>query len=153
MIHNVWQKYRPKAAINFSDLVEERSMDSCLASPSVSSPNLGKPSFEPTEITGRSTGRNRNVYGAPTITDMSVDDILSDSFVHQIRNMGTKNRPLDTGNTTNQRTSLPSNYMTASSSLMSKGNDVASIESCNGLSSASVMSEEFAPFDQVCDVG
>lgn len=157
MAQNIWQKYRPRAAINFSDLVEERTIDACVSSPSFSTSNLAKHTFEPTEITGRSTSRlkdnrTRDAGVAAAAADMSIDMILSDSFVHGIRSMSTKPKADGTDDRAS-RSSLPVNYMTADSIPMASTNEMAWNRSCYEppkTSGVSVTSEDFAPFDQVC---
>lgn len=153
--HNIWQKYRPRTAINFSDLVEERTIDACISSPSFSSPNLAKHLFEPSEFSGRSTGRlkdNTNRNNGDGASEMSVDVILGESFVHEIRNIrNPKNKMEGTGDKS-PRTSLPVNYKTADSIPMYSNNEMAWNRSCYEppkMSGISVASEDFAPFDQV----
>lgn len=150
--HNIWQKYRPRTAINFSDLVEERTID---AVPSFSSPIFGKHLFEPTEFSGRSTGRlkdNSNRDTGDGVSEMSVDVILGESFVHEIRNIRNAKNKLDGTDDKSSRTSLPVNYKTADSIPMCNTSEMAWNRSCYEppkMSGISVASEDFAPFDQV----
>lgn len=152
---NIWEKYRPRAAINFSDLIEELTMDA--ASPSYTSRDSIKHTFEPSEISGRSTGRvrdkrNREYEVAAAAAKMSIDMILSDSFVNDIRSMSTKHNVDDIEDKAS-RSSLPTKYMTADSIPMYSTNEMAWNRSCfepPKVGSISVASDDFAPFDQVC---
>lgn len=159
LIHNIWQKYRPKAAINFSDLVEERTMDAAVPSSSFSSPNMAKDSLEPSEITGRSTNRaadKRKLEAdvAAVAAEMSIDMILGDSFVHEIRNMSTRKNVDSTDNRSSQN-SLPVNNKKIDSIPIASASDMDWNRSCYEppkMSVISVSSEDFVPFDQVCTV-
>lgn len=158
VIQNVWQKYRPTAAINFSDLVEERTMDGVFTSSSFSSPTVAKQTFEPTEITGRSTGRvmannrkTKNDY-ASIAAKMTTNMILDSSLLSEIRSLKEclhENSGVEVGS----RNSLPFNKVSADSIAIDGAKEVAWNRTCNAppkVSGLSVASDEFSPFDQVC---
>lgn len=82
---DAWSQYRPNTAINFSDVIEDKTIyDTSQAT---------KSSFDPNEITGRST--SYGAYGdskyrtqsSIDVDAVSVDDILGNSFVENIRHM------------------------------------------------------------------
>lgn len=155
-VQKVWLHYRPQAPINYSDLVEDGTIDAGLASPSCSSPNVAAHTFQPSEITGRSTGRlqenqKRDAGLAAAAADMSIEMILNDSFVPRIRNMSTNNR-LDGTDDMVLRSSLPNKYLTPKSIPLQSTNDMAWNRSCYEpprMSGMSVASDEFIPYDQI----
>lgn len=151
---NIWEKYRPRAAINFSDLIEEPTMDA--ASPSYLSRDSFKHTFESSEISGRSTrdnrNRNREYEVAAAAAKMSIDMILSDSFVNDIRSMSTKHN-IDDIEDKASRSSLPTKYTTPDSMPMFSTNEMAWNRSCfepPQIGSISLASDDFVPFAQVC---
>lgn len=155
-VQKIWLHYRPQAPINYSDLVEEGTIDAGLTSPSCSSPNVAANTFQPSEITGRSTGRlqenrDRAAGLAAAAADMSIDMILNDSFVPRIRNMSTQNR-LDGTDEMVLRSSLPNNYLTPQSIPLQSTNDMPwnrSYYEPPKMSGMSVASDEFIPHDQI----
>lgn len=87
-LEKIWEKYRVNNAINFSDVIEDRTIyETSCPSPLL----LSKNTFEPKEITGRSTSclTNSGLHQPSDIdaADISVDKILGESFVEEIRNM------------------------------------------------------------------
>lgn len=72
--------YERRPIMNFSDLVE----DETIHIPSKSSYRL-RPSFEPSEMNGRSTSAANSMN--INTDDLSVDDILSTSIVPEVRDM------------------------------------------------------------------
>lgn len=155
VLRNVWERYRSKQPINISDLVEERTMDAVLASPSLSSPSPKpkKHTFDPTEMTGRSTSRlaSTDSMYATAAAEMSTDMILSDSFVHRIRKMGTKNNGDDSYGR-GLRESLPVNFKSTENISLPRSCDLRqnrTVLDPPQMDALSINSEEFAPYDQV----
>lgn len=72
--------YERRPIMNFSDLIE----DETIHIPSKSSYRV-RPSFEPSEMNGRSTSAANSVN--INMDDLSVDDILSTSMVQEVRDM------------------------------------------------------------------
>lgn len=72
---NVWEQYRPQNTINFSDIVEDNTIYDRTANDTT----------EGIEISGRSSmWSNQGI----DLDAVSVDEILSDSIVHEVRHMG-----------------------------------------------------------------
>lgn len=103
MNDNDWESRRPKGYINLSDIIQEQTIDGRMATftplPTPQpTPQQHKRdsaySFEPTEMTGRST---TNVQAVRRITSQpavgnnspSVEQILATSFSHDIRDLCT----------------------------------------------------------------
>lgn len=151
VLRNVWERYRSKQPINISDMVEDRTMDAVLASPSISSPSpKPKNTFDPTEMTGRSTGRlaTTGSMHATAAAEMSTDMILSDSFVHRIRKMSTKNDGDDSYGK-GLRESLPVNFKSAENIPLLELRQNRTVLDPPQMDGWSINSDEFAPHDQV----
>lgn len=83
---HIWQKYRPTSSINFSDIVEDRT---------IYDETRTDVTFDPNEISGNSSTCSNNNNNQHKRTDepefdadaVSVDDILGNSIVHEIRHL------------------------------------------------------------------
>lgn len=120
---SVWQKYRPKGDINFSDIIEEKTIyDNTRSNTTLNS-----------EISDRSS-----VWSMDKCTiepdfnpdAVTVDDILGNSIVHEIRNLS-QNR---------QNASVP--YKHSTSSLFGSQN-------FSYIPSESLLKENFKPAEEV----
>lgn len=98
---NEWEQRRLRAGfgINFSDIIEDKTIDGRMASmtpaptPVADSKRSSKYTFEPIEMTGRSTtcvqakkNQSENIIGSQL---PSVQQILASSFAHDIRDLCT----------------------------------------------------------------
>lgn len=146
---SVWEAYRPKGPVNFSDLIEDETIDARSTTASLIYGDEGNNAFAPDEITGRSTclqdagGARNAVHGAK---DFSVDMILGDSFVKEVRSLSKAPSEVK------RLSSLPKNCISDSSVANA---DMAWKHLCTDMPSQaetrsdSICSGEFVPFDQV----
>lgn len=140
---DAWEKYRPNVGINFSDVIEDKTIyDTSQAS---------KSTFEPNEITGRSTSwvSTDSKYRAQSEIDvnaLSVDDILGSSFVENIRHMS-QNKHIQTNGSLS--IGIPHKYTSTTSLACDNLNWNQSVASSNAQVSESMKSEQFRPFDEV----
>lgn len=146
---SVWEAYRAKGPVNFSDLIEDDTIDARCTTASLIYGEEGNNGFAPDEITGRSTclqdvGSVRNaVHDAK---DISVDMILGDSFVKEVRSLS--KAPSET----KRLSSLPKNCITENSDANA---DMAWKHLCTDMPSQaetrsdSICSGEFVSFNQV----
>lgn len=155
--NDLWEKYRPKP-INFSDVAEDgtiyesndTSNERTAPSPSqLSLTNSRVPlkhTFEPNEITGRST-ECLAMQGLRQVLDVdpeaiSVEDLVNDSFVEQIRNMSQFNYDESV------RISLPNRY-SASNAMARKdfpwNQQISNVDQ----SMESLLNENFMPAEEV----
>lgn len=141
-----WEKYRPNMAINFSDVIEDKTISD--------TSEASKSTFEPNEITGRSTSwvSTDAKYRSQSEIDvnaLSVDDILGSSFVDNIRHMS-QNKHMHTNGSLSM--GIPHKYSSAASLMPESLNWNQSVASGIGVSaqtSESMKSERFRPFDEV----
>ncbi|XP_055315088.1 uncharacterized protein LOC129575454 isoform X2 [Sitodiplosis mosellana] len=101
---NVLEKYRPTSSINFSDIVEDRT---------IYDQSRTEATFDPSQISGRlSTWGNDEATIGPDIDPdtVSVDDILGNSIVHEIRHMSQSRQG---AHSTSIRNSLPFRFSTS----------------------------------------
>lgn len=87
-----WQERRPKAVINFSDIIEDKTIDGRMANfTPTPAKNDNKYTFEPIEMTGRSTTCTQaQIEQATSGTHSpSVAEILASSFATDIRDLCT----------------------------------------------------------------
>lgn len=149
---NAWQKFRPQGAMNFSELFEDCTIDARSTTPSMNYGDSSKQIFAPEEITGRSTCLQENERLRDTnneARDISVNMILGDSFVEEIRSLskipskinGSSNHlPLAIGSDISEpsvNTSWKSIYKTAENQDTNAGD--------------SIRSDEFVPYDLAQD--
>lgn len=145
MYSNLWEKYRPNTEINFSDIIEDKTI--------YESNQSTKTTFDPNEITGRSTlWKNGNSNTDDIDVDaVSVKDILCNSFVETIRHMsqnkqGGDDKSLSIGFT---------HKNSAANTINSKEfewNSSISGNTSNAKLSDSMKSENFKPFNEMENV-
>uniref|UniRef100_W8B5Y4 Uncharacterized protein n=1 Tax=Ceratitis capitata TaxID=7213 RepID=W8B5Y4_CERCA len=151
--------YHRPDSINISDLVTEESINLDLKSLSMT--NNSKVSFEPSEITGRSTHykdrksqHNPKISIESTSSRLSVGDILATSFAPKARNLSEvlEDRSTESGTTlsTNNPQSL---FRTADMSLNSSqatfGKAVGGQFSFSSTNVSGINSEEFEPAENM----
>lgn len=125
---HVWQNYRPTASINFSDIVEDRT---------IYDDTRTDVTFDSNEITSRSSIGNNNKSTAEPEFDadaVSVDDILGNSIVHEIRHLSQSRQSVASHNI-----SVPLSHS------MPKNSGI----SFNAFTSDSLLRESFRPAEEV----
>lgn len=133
-----WMQSRPKGPINFSNVNQENTIyDTSLAS-----------QLDPSEMTGRSTSfadsRSRG-QSSVDVNAMSVDDILGNSFVENIRHMS-QNKHTHAPDTSHSA-SIPRKHVSDASAYCDKFNWNQSFPA--GQEKMSEMSEQFRPSEEV----
>lgn len=136
-----WDKYRPRGAMNFSDLLEDKTIDARNMSPSVSTPNLAKNiPIDKNHGPAAASVRDPLKESTSNAQNMSVNMILDSSFVQAIRDRSKMVANID------RKQSTAENMTSANSSKpisnVSKNNFSQRI-------SESIRSDEFVPFDEV----
>lgn len=132
------------AEVNFSDVCDDRTV--------YETSQASKSTFEPNEITGRSTSwlTADTKYHSQSNIDVdavSVDDILGNSFVENIRHMSQNKQPnVDRS----LSASIPRKYMSTSSLTCDKFSLGQSFAMHNSKLSESVQSDQFRPSEEVC---
>lgn len=132
-----WMQSRPKGPINFSNVNQENTIyDTSHGS-----------QFDPNEITGRSTSyadSKSSTHNSIDVNAMSVDDILGNSFVENIRHMSqNKHTQADTSHSA----SIPRKHVSNASEYCDKFNWNQSFPA--GQEKMSEMSEQFRPSEEV----
>lgn len=140
MYSSLWNRHRQNESINFSDVIEEQTF--------YESNQTSKSTFEPNEITGRSTSKawQRKLPEEEIDVDaVSVNDILGNSFVENIRHMSQSKH----GAKQSLAISLPKKYPSTNSlngKEFSWNNSFAAYKS-NNTTTESMKNEQFQPFD------
>lgn len=120
---NLWEKYRASTSINFSDIVEDKTIYDQSRSDEISS-RLS------------TWGNDETTNGVDINPDtVSVDDILGNSIVHEIRHLSQSRH--DTSRNSSIRSSLPFRFSTSQCPLRSD--------------ELSCASSDFRPGEDVCN--
>lgn len=116
---NVLEMYRPTSSINFSDIVEDKT---------IYDHSRTEATFDPAEISGRlSAWSNDPATIEPDIDPnaVSVEDILGNSIVHEMRRLSQSRHA---GLSTSIRSGLPSKFSTSQYSIRSDNISCASAD-------------------------
>lgn len=150
---NIWDKFRGRGPMNVSDLVEDCTIDARCTTPSLNYDDQSKHTFAPVEFTGRSTcvqdqdndARDNN----RDARNMSVDCILADSFVKDIRSLS--KLPAESDRASNVLSSALK-YDDTEPNAQLPWNDIRnSAQNRNYNDEDSIRSDEFVSFNQAQD--